>query len=233
MAALLVVLTLGYGVVVGVLLSPRSGTVWDTVRWMGLAPAQVGATADDDRPAESGPPVPDERPSAPAEAARVPGGPTPLPAQVAPLPVGLSIPAIGVDEHTLVTLGREPDGSMQVPEDFARAGWFTGGPTPGTSGPAVIAGHVDSFRGPAVFFRLRELKPGDVITVLLDDGGRTQFVVDGVSLYSKDDFPTEAVFGPVPGVALRLITCGGSFDRAARSYRSNVVVYASQRNPAS
>jgi Sortase domain len=221
MAALLVVLTLGYGVVVGVLLSPRSGTVWDTVRWMGLAPTQVGAPSDGDRPAESGPPVPDERmPGPTAAVARVPGGPTPLPAEAAPLPVGLSIPAIGVDEPTLVPLGREPDGSMQVPEDFARAGWFTGGPTPGTSGPAVIAGHVDSFRGPAVFFRLRELKPGDVVTVLLDNGTRARFVVDGV-------------FGPVPGVALRLITCGGSFDRVARSYRSNVVVYASQRNPAS
>jgi sortase (surface protein transpeptidase) len=160
------------------------------------------------------------------------GGPAPLPAEVAPPPVGLSIPAIGVDERTLVPLGRNPDGTMEVPQDFARAGWFTGGPAPGTSGPAVIAGHVDSRSGPAVFFRLRELEPGDVVTVRLADGRQSRFVVDGVSLYSKDDFPTEAVFGPVPGVALRLITCGGGFDRVARSYRSNVVVYASEHSAA-
>jgi hypothetical protein len=83
-----------------------------------------------------------------------------------------------------------------------------------------------------VFFRLRELEPGDVVTVRLADGRQSRFVVDGVSLYSKDDFPTEAVFGPVPGVALRLITCGGGFDRVARSYRSNVVVYASEHSAA-
>jgi sortase (surface protein transpeptidase) len=163
----------------------------------------------------------------------LPGGPTPLPAEVAPMPTGLSIPAIGVDEPTLVPLGRNPDGSMEVPADFARAGWFTGGPTPGTPGPAVIAGHVDSRAGPAVFFRLRQLTAGDVVTVRLSNGKRARFVVDGVDLYPKDDFPTEAVFGAVPGTALRLITCGGSFDRIARSYRSNVVVYASRQGPGS
>jgi hypothetical protein len=231
LAAVLVVLTLCYGVAVGMLLSPRSGMAWDAVRRIGLTPAEAAG------PGVSGPVVPGglapQALGGPALAGTVPGGPAPLPAEVAPSPVGLSIPAIGVDEPTLVPLGRNPDGSMEVPEDFARAGWFTGGPTPGASGPAVIAGHVDSRTGPAVFFRLRELKAGDVVTVLLTGGRQARFVVDGVALYSKVDFPTEAVFGPVPGVALRLITCGGSFDRLARSYRSNVVVYASEHDPAS
>lgn len=214
MAALLVALTLGYGVVVGVLLSTRAGQ----------APGHTGLALGGPNLLSPGPASVHDDP--------VPGGPVPLPAEVAPRPVGVSIPAIGVDEHTLVPLGRNPDATMQVPDDFARAGWFTGGPSPGTPGPAVIAGHVDSRSGPAVFFRLRELKAGDTVTVRLSGGGQARFVVDGVSLYSKDDFPTEAVFGSVPGVALRLITCGGSFDRVARSYRSNVVVYASQHVPA-
>jgi hypothetical protein len=153
-----------------------------------------------------------------------------VPADAAgPVPVGLAIPAIGVDERTLVTLGRNPDGSLQVPSDYARAGWFTGGPVPGRPGPSVIAGHVDSRAGPAVFFRLRELRAGDVVAVRMSDGGQLLFRVDGVRQYPKANFPTSAVYGPVPGSALRLITCGGSFDRIVRSYRDNVVVYASRQ----
>jgi Sortase domain len=151
------------------------------------------------------------------------------PTAAGPVPVGLAIPAIGVDEGTLVTLGRNPDGSLQVPSDYARAGWFTGGPVPGRPGPSVIAGHVDSRTGPAVFFRLRELRAGDVVTVRMSDGGQLRFRVDGVRQYPKANFPTAAVYGPVPGSALRLITCGGSFDRTVRSYRDNVVVYASRQ----
>jgi hypothetical protein len=160
----------------------------------------------------------------------VPVGPMPVgPVPVGPMPVGLAIPAIGVDERTLVTLGRNPDGSLQVPSDYARAGWFTGGPVPGRPGPSVIAGHVDSRAGPAVFFRLRELRAGDVVAVRMSDGGQLLFRVDGVRQYPKANFPTGAVYGPVPGSALRLITCGGSFDRIVRSYRDNVVVYASRQ----
>jgi hypothetical protein len=164
---------------------------------------------------------------------RTAGAPVPAdvagPAPVGPMPVGQAIPAIGVDERTLVTLGRNPDGSLQVPSDYARAGWFTGGPVPGRPGPSVIAGHVDSRAGPAVFFRLRELRAGDVVAVRMSDGGQLLFRVDGVRQYPKANFPTGAVYGPVPGSALRLITCGGSFDRTVRSYRDNVVVYASRQ----
>jgi hypothetical protein len=140
-------------------------------------------------------------------------------------PVRLTIPAIGV-ATPLVRLGRERDGSMQVPVDFARAGWFAEGPSPGQVGPAVIAGHVDSRTGPAVFFRLRELHPGDTVQVELADGARLTFVVEQARRFPKATFPTAEVFGPAPWAALRLVTCGGDFDRARGSYRDNLVVFA-------
>jgi sortase (surface protein transpeptidase) len=126
----------------------------------------------------------------------------------------------------VVRLGLNRDGTLQVPGDFDVTGWFTGGPAPGATGPAVIAGHIDSKRGPAVFYRLRELRPGQEITVGRSDGSSVRFAVDGVAQYPKHAFPTEAVFGPSPEPLLRLITCGGVFDRSQRSYRDNVVVTA-------
>ena len=140
-------------------------------------------------------------------------------------PVRLTIPAIRV-ATSLVRLGRERDGSMQVPVDFARAGWFAEGPTPGEVGPAVVAGHVDSRTGPAVFFRLRELRPGDTVQVERADGARLRFVVEQARSFPKATFPTAEVFGPAPWAALRLVTCGGDFDRARGSYRDNLVVFA-------
>jgi hypothetical protein len=140
-------------------------------------------------------------------------------------PVRLVIPAIGV-ATPLVRLGLEPDGAMAVPSDFGRAGWFAEGPAPGQVGPAVIAGHVDSRTGPAVFYRLRELRPGQAVLVERADSSRLRFVVERARGYPKDGFPTGAVFGPVPAAALRLITCAGDFDRARSSYRDNLVVFA-------
>jgi Domain of unknown function (DUF4397)/Sortase domain len=140
-------------------------------------------------------------------------------------PVRLTIGAIGVDTK-LVPLGLDAKGALQVPEDFARAGWFTGGPLPGEQGPAVIAGHVDSRGGPAVFYRLRELKAGDTVQVRRADGIRLRFAVESVHQYPKAVFPREAVFGTATAQALRLITCGGSFDRQRHSYRDNLIVDA-------
>jgi hypothetical protein len=139
--------------------------------------------------------------------------------------VRVVIPAIGVATD-LTRLGLEPDGTMAVPDDFHQAGWFAQGPAPGQPGPAVIAGHVDSRTGPAVFYRLRELRAGHVIHITRADGTRLRFVVESARSYPKTSFPTAAVFGPVPSAALRLITCGGDFDRASRSYRDNLVVFA-------
>jgi sortase (surface protein transpeptidase) len=143
----------------------------------------------------------------------------------ATVPSGLSIPAIGVDQPRLVSLGRNPDGTLQVPADYLTAGWFTGGPVPGEPGPSVIAGHVDSKSGPGVFFRLRDLRVNDVVIVRMSGGGQVRFVVDAVREYPKSAFPTASVYGPVPDAELRLITCGGGFDRSVSSYLDNIVVY--------
>lgn len=140
-------------------------------------------------------------------------------------PVQLTIGRIGVSTR-LVTLGLDAGGALQVPDDFDRAGWFTGGPLPGEQGPAVIAGHVDSRRGPAVFYRLRELRAGDAVRVRRADGVILRFTVDGVRQYPKAAFPRDAVFGTVAQQAPRLVTCGGAFDHERRSYRDNLVVDA-------
>jgi sortase (surface protein transpeptidase) len=137
----------------------------------------------------------------------------------------LGIPRIGVSAP-LVELGLEPDGSMQVPDgrDYDKPGWFTEGPEPGQLGPAVIAGHVDSRTGPSVFYRLRELRAGDQVLVERADGRTLRFEVESTRQYPKAELPTDDVFGPVPWPALRLITCGGAYDRRARSYTDNIVV---------
>jgi hypothetical protein len=141
----------------------------------------------------------------------------------APEPQWLVVPAIGV-EVALIPLGVADDGSMEVPTDADDAGWYVGGPRPGETGPAVIAGHVDSLTGSAVFSRLGELVVGDEVAVLRADGSQAVFTVTGVVQVPKDAFPTDVVFGPTTGEELRLVTCGGAFDRASGHYRDNVVV---------
>ncbi len=140
-------------------------------------------------------------------------------------PTRVTIPAIGVTAD-VVPLGLLPDGSLEAPKDFSLTGWYRNGPEPGEPGAAVIAGHVDSRQGPAVFFRLREVAPGNEILVETADGGSVRFVVERVEEHPKRAFPTAAVYGPTPEPTLRLITCGGTFDRTARSYQNNVVVFA-------
>ena len=175
-------------------------------------------------------------PTAPARwAARpspvpVPSGRTAAPTWLATVqrtarPVWLTVPAIGVRTR-LVDLGLNRNGTLQVPENTEVAGWFTGSPRPGAIGSAVIAGHVDSRTGPAVFFWLRTMRPGERIYVGRADGTLAVFTVTSVRMYPKDEFPTAAVYGPVPDAELRLITCGGIFDESLGSYLSNVVVDA-------
>ena len=146
-------------------------------------------------------------------------------ARPAALPVGLEIPRIGVRAR-VIRLGLNPDRSLEVPQDFAETGWWSGGPRPGDRGPAVIVGHVDSHTGPAVFFRIRELRPGDEIAVIRADGTRARFVVEGSEEYPKADFPTARVYGRTTGPTLRLVTCSGTFDQSSGHYLSNTVVYA-------
>lgn len=140
-------------------------------------------------------------------------------------PTQLIIPAIGV--HTrLIQLSVRPSGALQVPDTTSVAGWFDDGPAPGQPGPAVIAAHVDSYKGPGVFFDLSQLRRGDQVYVRRSDGTVVVFTVADVRQYLKTAFPTTAVYGPAPGDQLRLITCGGTFDYQDRSYLSNVVVFA-------
>jgi Sortase domain len=141
-------------------------------------------------------------------------------------PTRLLIPAIGVDTRPVIDLGLTTDGALEVPPDGASAGWYTGAPTPGEVGPAVFAAHVDWKGEKGVFYDLRTLQPGDEVTVERADGTAVAFAVRRVEQYAKDRFPTAEVYGDVATPQLRLITCGGEFDRSLHSYRDNVVVFA-------
>ncbi|RUR03628.1 class F sortase [Labedella endophytica] len=145
-------------------------------------------------------------------------------------PASVSAPAIGLDE-SLIDLGIDAEGKMEVPSDFDDVGWFTGGGMPGGRGPTVIAGHVDSVTAPAVFFRLHELVPGDEVDVTDVDGAVVTYVVTEVADFPKDDFPTTRVFGATLADELRLITCGGFFDADSGHYDDNRVVFATARLP--
>jgi hypothetical protein len=144
-------------------------------------------------------------------------------------PVSVSIPAIGVDS-SLLHLGVNANGTMRVPSlttSAGRAAWYKYSPTPGQIGVSVIEGHVDSYQGPAVFFRLGALRPGDRVDVRLANGVTAIFRVTGVREYLKSHFPARAIYRPAHRAALRLITCGGSFSYATRHYLSSTVVFAS------
>jgi Sortase domain len=145
-----------------------------------------------------------------------------------PMPVRLEIPRIGV-ASSLDRLGRAPDGAIQEPSGWDVPGWYEPGPRPGDPGSAVILGHVDSKRGPAVFFRLRELRPGDQIDVMRADGSSLRFVVQRTAKFDKQRFPTDEVYYPTLTPMLRLVTCGGQFDATTGHYRSNIIVFATLR----
>jgi hypothetical protein len=145
------------------------------------------------------------------------------------LPVSVSIPEIGVQSN-LLHLGLNKDGTIQVPNLITSAddaAWYKYSVTPGQIGTAVIEGHVDSYRGPAVFFRLGALRPGNHIDVTLADGITAVFRVTGVREYNKDKYPANIVYAPANYAALRLITCGGDFDPVTGHYLSSIVVFAS------
>lgn len=146
-------------------------------------------------------------------------------------PVEVSIPKIDVSS-SLVGLRLETNGELQVPTDYDQAGWYVSGPAPGDRGPAVVVGHVDSKAGPAVFYRLRELKPGDTTEIRRSDGTTTTFAVDKTIRVAKDDFPTTEVYGPTTRPELRLITCDGDIDESTGHYRDNFVVFLHEQGAA-
>lgn len=170
----------------------------------------------------------DEEPPAPAK-----GRPLARPVEAAaPLharsePVRVTIPAIGVDAGRLEPLQVDAGRRLPAPRRHDAIGWHAAGPWPGQAGAAVLVGHVDSGTGPAIFHRLGALRPGDVITIGRAAGPDAVFTVHRVERYRKEEFPTRRVYGPTGNRAeLRLITCGGAFDKSSGAYRDNTVVYA-------
>jgi LPXTG-site transpeptidase (sortase) family protein len=140
-------------------------------------------------------------------------------------PLRLRIPAIGVDTQ-LEKLGVARSGRLQPPVNPQRAGWFPGSSVPGELGPAVLAGHRDSLVGPAVFWRLTDLRLGDTVIVTRSDGVIVRFEVAQIRRVPRANFPTEQVYGATPDRMLRLITCGGLYDHVHGRYLDNVLVVA-------
>jgi sortase (surface protein transpeptidase) len=186
----------------------------------GCSAASAGRAAEPARPATSGAPA---TTAGGVDAAR--GFRSTRGYRATPVPVRIEIPSIDV-ASSLDRLGRARDRTVEVPSRWEVAGWYAPGTRPGDPGSAVILGHVDSKRGPAVFFRLRELRRGDDITIIRADGSSVRFAVDRTEQYDKRRFPTDAVYYPTLAPELRLVTCGGEFDATAGHYRSNVIVFA-------
>lgn len=185
------------------------------------------------RPAASAalPPASAADPSPAPAAGAAPTGSEPAPTQVpqdvlpASAPTRVRVPDLGVDA-SLVTLGLQPSGEMEVPDGGADVGWYDQSPTPGEVGPTVLAGHVSWDGEPAVFFDLGSMVPGQLVDVVRQDGATVTYRVTGVEQHPKDEFPTLRVYGNTDGPQLRLITCGGTFDDASGHHRDNIVVYA-------
>ncbi len=140
-------------------------------------------------------------------------------------PTHLRIPSIGVDA-TLIHLGLAPTGALQVPAEAGPVGWFTGSPSPGADGPAVLAGHVTYNGTRGVFFRLSDLQPGARIEITRDSASTAIFTVTSIGSFPKDTFPTGQIYGHTDGPELRLITCAGDYDPVHHSYPDNLVVFA-------
>ena len=140
-------------------------------------------------------------------------------------PLQLKVPSIGVDT-TIEWVGLDAEGNMDVPSTYRTVAWYERGPNPGMKGNAVIAGHLDSQTGPAVFYRLGDLQPGDEIIVVAHDGEELRFAVTGVEAFDANSAPRDNVFGPASTANLNLITCEGSFDQTSRQYDKRLVVYS-------
>ena len=150
--------------------------------------------------------------------------PTPRPVEQAPPPVRLRIPSLEIDT-AVQWVGVDAEGRMDVPSNYTDVAWYERGPTPGTPGNAVIAGHLDSPTGPAIFYRLKDLQAGDEIITVTDTGQEYRFVVTTSEVYDADDAPLARIFGNAIRPQLNLITCDGAFDRSIRQYDKRLVVF--------
>ena len=142
-------------------------------------------------------------------------------------PTQVTVPSIAVSS-SLIPLGLDPAGALAVPplSKPMQASWFDKSPAPGMVGPAVVLGHINGNGKPGVFANLDKVQAGAEIEIARQDGMTAVFTVQHVDTVPKNAFPTDSVYGDTAGPELRLITCGGDLDRAARSYKSNVVVFA-------
>jgi len=171
----------------------------------------------------------DAAPPAPVAVAptATPAGPqpTPTPEPSRAAVQRLQIPRIGVDA-AVISIGVDPDGTMQSPSKPMEVGWYRFAALPGHGGNVVMAGHVDYVNyGAAVFYRLRELQPGDRIVVVLEDGASYAYEVESLTTYGAND-PVQDAVGPTPSEAVTLITCTGAFSYATREYDRRLVVRA-------
>jgi sortase (surface protein transpeptidase) len=139
-------------------------------------------------------------------------------------PCRIEIPAIGVDA-VVIKLGLRGDGTLDIPSDYSETGWWSGGPKPGQIGSTVIVGHVDNRIGPAVFFHLPKLKAGDTVTVSRVKMPAVRYVIEDLGVWQKSNFPSEIVYGPTSLAELRLITCGGAFNRSTGHYVDNIIAF--------
>lgn len=149
-------------------------------------------------------------------------------------PTELSIPDVAI-RTSLLSVGRNADNTIEVPASYETAGWYRYSPTPGEIGPTIIVGHVDSYRGPAVFWRLSQLRPAQLIDVKRADGKTITYQITQIKQFDQNNFPTNEVYGNISHAGLRLITCGGVYNRATNGYSHNTVVYATmvaERAPA-
>lgn len=142
-------------------------------------------------------------------------------------PTKLQIPSIAVKApFTPLTIGAKGQLNAPPPNDTNLVGWYKGGVTPGERGAAIVAGHVDTTTGPAVFLQLQFVKQGATVDITRADGSVATFKVDSVETFNKANFPNDLVYADTPNAQLRLITCGGTYDRKAKDYKDNVVVFA-------
>ncbi|MBO2450040.1 class F sortase [Actinomadura barringtoniae] len=166
-------------------------------------------------------------PPQPPASAAAEDHPVPASGMAGSQPTTIAISAIGV-RAPIMNVGMAADGTVDVPplDHAGTAGWYDRGPSPGQRGPAVILGHVDSAAsGAAVFYRLGDLRPGALVEVRRRDGSTAEFDIDSVERFNKDSFPTQRVYGQLNYPGLRLITCGGTFDRATGHYTDNVIAF--------
>jgi len=218
-AGLLVVSGTAVLLLSGVLSSPPSSQ----------AASDLPAVVPTSSPSPSVPPSPSPSPSpppAPSPSAS-PSAPVqaPPPRQQKQGQLRLSVPALGIDTDTLA-LGTDKNNALEVPKTAQGVGWYRDGYLPGDVGPAVFAGHINLSGRDGTFSKLSTMRPGQEVFTVRPDGTQVRFVVTKVEQHPKNAFPTDAVYGPTAAPELRLITCGGSFDQARRSYRDNTVVFA-------